>query len=154
MSRATSPSTWGQRRLPGTDRKVVVGGHTWPAVEVTTGNPHAVVFVEDLADAGDLQFTPVVEPPFPDGVNVEFVVRRGHRHVAMRVHERGVGETRSCGTGACAVMVASARADGAGRGATYVVDVPGGRLSVTERADGHVELTGPAVLVATGQVDL
>ena len=121
----------------------------------TTGNPHAVVFVEDLADAGDLQFTPVVEPPFPDGVNVEFVVRRGDRHVAMRVHERGVGETRSCGTGACAVMVACAqRGRRSAAASTYVVDVPGGRLSVTERADGHVELTGPAVLVAAGQVDL
>ena len=144
----------GPATLPGTDRKVIVGAHTWSAVEVTTGNPHAVVFVDDLADAGELQVTPLVEPPFPDGVNVEFVVRRGERHVAMRVHERGVGETRSCGTGACAVMVASARADGADPGVTYVVDVPGGRLSVTERADGHVELTGPAVLVATGQVDL
>ena len=144
----------GPATLPGTDRKVIVGAHTWSAVEVTTGNPHAVVFVEDLADAGELQVTPLVEPPFPDGVNVEFVVRRGDRHVAIRVHERGVGETRSCGTGACAVMVASARADGAEPGVTYVVDVPGGRLSVTERADGHVELTGPAVLVATGQVDL
>ena len=53
------------------------------------------------------------------------------QHVAMRVHERGSGETRSCGTGACAVMVASALADGDGPGSTYVVDVPGGRLEVT-----------------------
>jgi diaminopimelate epimerase len=51
-------------------------------------------------------------------------------------------------------MVASARADGAGPGSTYLVDVPGGRLSVTERPDGHLELTGPAVLVARGEVDL
>jgi diaminopimelate epimerase len=119
------------------------------------GNPHAVAFVDSLDHAGTLVDPPTHDPArYPDGVNVEFVVRRGDRHVAMRVHERGVGETRSCGTGACAVMVASARADGAGPASTYVVDVPGGRLSVTERADGHVELTGPAVLVASGTVDL
>jgi diaminopimelate epimerase len=144
----------GWARLPGTDRKVVVGDRSWPAVEVATGNPHAVVFVDELADAGELRTPPAVEPAFPDGVNVEFVVRRGDRHVAMRVHERGVGETRSCGTGACAAMVASARADGAEPGSTYLVDVPGGRLSVTEGPDGHLELTGPAVLVARGEVDL
>jgi diaminopimelate epimerase len=101
----------------------------------------------------------VTEPAFANGVNVEFVTGRGPRHVAMRVHERGVGETRSCGTGACAVMVAAARRDGVaasgdGAGATtYVVDVPGGRLTVTERLDGHVELSGPAVLVGEGTVD-
>ena len=104
------------------------------------------MFVDDLGDAGELRSAPVVEPPYPDGVNVEFVVRRGDRHVAMRVHERGVGETRSCGTGACAVMAASAQRDGIEGPSSYVVDVPGGRLTVTARADGHVELTGPAVL--------
>ena len=144
----------GPATLPGTDRKVVVGDRTWPAVEVATGNPHAVVFVDDLAEAGDLRDAPVVEPPFPDGVNVEFAVRVGDQHLAMRVHERGVGETRSCGTGACAVMVAGARRDGVTGPSTYVVDVPGGRLTVTERADGHVELAGPAVLVAEGDLRL
>ena len=144
----------GPARLPGTDRKVRVGDHAWAAVEVDMGNPHAVAFVDDLADAGDLRDLPVVEPVFPNGVNVEFVVRRGDQHVAMRVHERGVGETRSCGTGACAVMVASARRDGLAGPSTYVVDVPGGRLTVTERADGHVELSGPAVLVAEGELHL
>ena len=144
----------GPARLPGTERKVLVGDHAWPAVEVDMGNPHAVAFVDDLADAGDLRSAPLVEPAFPHGVNVEFVVRRGDQHVAMRVHERGVGETRSCGTGACAVMVASARRDGMAGPSTYVVDVPGGRLTVTERADGHVELAGPAVLVADGELHL
>jgi diaminopimelate epimerase len=148
----------GPARLPGTDRKVSVGPRSWPAVEVDMGNPHAVVFVDDLADAGPLDVPPVTEPAFPDGVNVEFAVGRGPRHVSMRVHERGVGETRSCGTGACAVMVAAARRDGRTPGdagedlLAYVVDVPGGRLTVAERRDGHVELTGPAVLVARGEL--
>lgn len=91
-------------------------------------------------------------------MNVEFVVDRGPRHVAMRVHERGVGETRSCGTGACAVAVAAARRDGldpavTGSPVTYAVDLPGGRLVITERADGEIEMTGPAVIVAEGEID-
>ena len=91
---------------------VSVGERTWPARHVDMGNPHAVAFVSSLDDAGPLLEPPTHDPAiYPDGVNVEFVVRRGDRHVAMRVHERGSGETRSCGTGACAVMVAAAVAD-------------------------------------------
>jgi diaminopimelate epimerase len=148
----------GRATLPGTARTVRVGSASWPAVEVDVGNPHAVVFVGDLSEAGDLRTAPEVGPPFPDGVNVEFAVRRAPRHLAMRVHERGVGETRSCGTGACAVMLAAAAQDTGAAGAeqgeprAYVVDVPGGRLTVHHRTDGHVELTGPAVLVAEGTV--
>jgi diaminopimelate epimerase len=140
---------------------VEVAGRVRPATDVDMGNPHAVVFVDDLADPGTLSTAPTVSPEgaYPDGVNVEFVVRRGPRHVAMRVHERGSGETRSCGTGACAVMVAAARADGvdpgtSGESAAYTVDLPGGRLVITERVDGHIEMTGPAVVVAEGEVDL
>ena len=142
----------GPVRLTGTARTVTVGERTWPATEVDVGNPHVVVFVDDLADAGDLRAAPLVEPALPAGVNVEFVARRGPEHVAMRVHERGVGETRSCGTGACAVMAAASTADSGGLVASYVVDVPGGRLTVTGRPDGHLELTGPAVLVAGGEL--
>ena len=141
------------------ETKVAVAQRSWPALHVSMGNPHAVAFVDDLRDAGALR-----EPPehdageYPAGVNVEFVVHRGERHVAMRVHERGSGETRSCGTGACAVMVAAALADGVDpaspSGTTYQVDVPGGRLQVTCTAERRVVLTGPAVLVASGIVDL
>ena len=132
--------------------EVGVGERTWVATHVDMGNPHAVAFVESLDDAGPLDRSPVFDPGiYPDGVNVEFAVRRGERHVAMRVHERGSGETRSCGTGACAVMVASALADGLGPGTTYRVDVPGGELTLTWTAENRVLLTGPAVLVATGQ---
>ena len=133
------------------ETKVAVAERTWPASNIGMGNPHAVAFVESLDDAGALLESPLFDQGvYPDGVNVEFVVRRGERHVAMRVHERGSGETRSCGTGACAVMLASALADGAGRGTTYRVDVPGGRLDVTWTEDDRVLLTGPAVLVAEG----
>jgi diaminopimelate epimerase len=140
------------------ETKVGVGAHTWPAQHLSMGNPHAVAFVESLDAGGPVG--PLLDAPdhdasvYPDGVNVEFVVAVGERHVAMRVHERGVGETRSCGTGAGAVGVAAMVTDGAGRGSTYVVDVPGGRLRVTWTEAGRVLLTGPAVVVASGTTDL
>ncbi|MEU8137303.1 diaminopimelate epimerase [Streptodolium elevatio] len=148
----------GSARFPGPDGIEVTlpDGTVRPAVNVNMGNPHAVVFVDHLDDAGTLYTAPPVTPAsaYPEGMNIEFVVDRAPGHVAMRVHERGSGETRSCGTGACAVMVATARRDGAELPATYTVDVPGGRLVITEFADGRVEMTGPAVIVAEGEVDL
>ncbi|GGV85765.1 diaminopimelate epimerase [Streptomyces griseoloalbus] len=150
----------GKALLPEGDVTVSVGERGWPARNVNMGNPHAVAFVDDLAHAGDLRTPPPFSPAaaYPDGVNVEFVVDRGPRHVALRVHERGAGETRSCGTGACAVAVATARRDGADPGvtgtpATYTVDVPGGTLVITERPDGEIEMTGPAVIVAEGVIE-
>ncbi|MFD3922154.1 diaminopimelate epimerase [Streptomyces sp. NPDC058595] len=150
----------GRAALPEGDVSVVVGERGWPARNVNMGNPHAVAFVDDLDHAGNLFTAPPVSPAsaYPDGVNVEFVVGRGPRHVAMRVHERGSGETRSCGTGACAVAVAAARRDGidpavTGEPVTYTVDLPGGRLVITERPDGEIEMTGPAVIVAEGMLD-
>ncbi|MCH0540929.1 diaminopimelate epimerase [Streptomyces sp. MUM 203J] len=150
----------GRAVLPADGVTVTVDGRSWPARNVNMGNPHAVAFVEDLAHAGDLLTEPPYAPAsvYPDGVNVEFVADRGPRHVAMRVHERGAAETRSCGTGACAVAVATARRDGAdpaetGTPVTYTVDVPGGTLVITEHPDGEIEMTGPAVIVAEGTVD-
>ncbi|MFE2404258.1 diaminopimelate epimerase, partial [Streptomyces rubiginosohelvolus] len=98
----------GQALLPDAGVTVSVDGRSWPARNVNMGNPHAVAFVDDLDHAGDLFTAPPFTPEavYPEGVNVEFVVDRGPRHVGMRVHERGSGETRSCGTGACAVAVA------------------------------------------------
>jgi diaminopimelate epimerase len=137
------------------DTEVRVGDHAWPALHVSMGNPHAVAFVDDLDDAGPLAAEPGFDHAlYPDGVNVEFVVRRGARHVGMRVHERGSGETWSCGTGACAVMVASALADGSPRDTAYTVDLPGGTLEITWTGDDRVLMTGPAVLTAVGETDL
>ncbi|MCW2780241.1 MAG: diaminopimelate epimerase [Marmoricola sp.] len=137
------------------ETKVSVADRSWAATNIDMGNPHAVAFVDDLADAGSLFEAPGHdESAYPNGVNVEFVSRVADRHVAMRVHERGSGETRSCGTGACAVMVAAALADKADRCTSYDVDVPGGRLQIVWTDDDRILMTGPAVLVAEGVTDL
>ncbi len=122
---------------------------------VTIPNPHVVVQVEDEDELAGLDLTtaPRVDPALPHGQNVEFVLRRGTRHLAMRVHERGSGETRSCGTGICAAVAAVATAEGLGADAVqWRVDVPGGRCTVAWTADG-IELTGPAVIVADLELD-
>ncbi len=140
------------------DRPVATAASTppRPGIALEIPNPHVIVQLDSVAEleALDLSRPPVVEPALPHGQNVEYVVRRGPRHLQMRVHERGVGETRSCGTGICAVAVAAAQADGVGAdGLGWRVDVPGGTCEVVWRRDGEVELTGPAVLVAEIEVD-
>ena len=127
-----------------------------PGTAISFGNPHVVVELADVDElaALDLSRPPTVRPPLRDGQNVEYVVRRGPRALALRVHERGVGETRSCGTGVCAAVVAAvAWSGGDGLDDPWMVDVPGGRLSVTWLSAGPVLLSGPAVLVARGEVD-
>ncbi|QDP97163.1 diaminopimelate epimerase [Microlunatus elymi] len=136
---------------------VTVGGLTAEVVAfpVQVGNPHAVAFVDDLEEL-ELWHAPrwTHQDRFPDGVNVEFVRRLGPHHVSMRVFERGSGETRSCGTGTVAVAAAAAVAAGQPqRPLTYRVDVPGGSVEV-ELRDRQSFLTGPAVIVAVGQLDL
>jgi diaminopimelate epimerase len=112
------------------------------------GNPHVVFFVPSVDDAPVLTEGPRIEAETPGGTNVEYAAVSARDAVAMRVWERGVGETRSCGTGACAVAVAASLADLVERRVT--VTVPGGDLRV-EWADDTVYLTGPAELVAEGE---
>jgi diaminopimelate epimerase len=132
-----------------------------PGLAVGVGNPHVVVALadEDELDAIDLSEAPQVTPAPPDGANVEFVVpeeplvAEGVGRIRMRVHERGSGETLSCGTGAAAAALATR--DWAGEGAPDVwrVEVPGGVVGVRV-ADGHVYLSGPAELVYDGALEL
>ncbi|WP_010524810.1 diaminopimelate epimerase [Nesterenkonia sp. F] len=146
------------------DSLVVADGLTdpRPALSISMGNPHTVVALseERALDALGLGTAPTVDPRPPHGTNVEFVVpddplvSAGEGRVRMRVHERGVGETMSCGTGACAAA-AAVRVWAAGDGvASWVVAVPGGEVRVRflAREDGaeDVELSGPAELVFTG----
>ncbi len=136
----------------------VEGFEPLSAVSVDLGNPHTVAALPPVIDLGELDLTrqPAVNPAPPQGTNVEFVRPLGPGHLAMRVHERGMGETRSCGTGACAAALATSLwATGAVEpGESWTVDVPGGRLRVTPLADQGVELAGPAALVADGTLRL
>ena len=138
------------------DVNVSVEAHEYPASKIDVGNPHAVVFVESLADAGGLLSAPEVSPlsAFPDGVNVEFVKIDGEREVSMRVFERGVGETRSCGTGTCAVALATAERFGLVGPSSWTVNVLGGKITVDLDANNNAVMTGPAVIVAELVVDL
>jgi diaminopimelate epimerase len=135
------------------------GPLTFPGMAVDCGNPHLVCGVHDGVElpALDLTAAPLVDQAmFPAGVNVEFVVGAppvpgADLHVAMRVHERGSGETLSCGTGALAVGAVALREAGLATG-RVAVDVRGGRLTVTHDDAGRWWLAGPAVLVAHGEV--
>jgi diaminopimelate epimerase len=133
---------------------VEVADRRYTGNALSMGNPHVVVPVSDLADAGELRYPPVVQPadPFPTGVNVEFVLGRGPGRIAMRVFERGVGETRACGTGACAAAVAAAQWWG-GDELDYQVEVPGGVVRVRRSPSGSILLSGPTAFVASGVVD-
>ncbi|OFI36687.1 diaminopimelate epimerase [Arthrobacter sp. SW1] len=135
-----------------------------PALSVSMGNPHTVVALAELSEleATELYKAPQVDPVPPHGTNVEFVVpaeplvHDGTGTITMRVHERGVGETQSCGTGACAAAVAIRHWAGEGAPDSWNVNVPGGvvRVRFFPGAGGreHVELSGPAVIVATGSL--
>ena len=133
--------------------EVVVGSLRAQGRALEIPNPHVVVTLASLDELAELDLTrpPSVEPALPQGQNVEFVVRTGPRALQMRVHERGVGETRSCGTGICAAVVAAA--DGTESHGRWRVDVPGGTCWVAWLPDGDVELCGPAVLVADLELD-
>jgi len=134
-----------------------------PALGVDVGNPHHVValaHVDELA-ALDLTVPPVVHPLPPHGSNVEFVVTLGGEvrdgadrgRIRMRVHERGSGETMSCGTGACAAALAVRQWAGPDAPNVWDVEVPGGLVTVRITPDRTI-LEGPAVLVGDGEVTL
>src|SRR5438477_528710 len=120
--------------------RAVVAGRTRQRLRMSVGNPHLACLVDEPLAGLDLSRAPDLDPAeFPEGANVELVRVTGPRSVAMRVYERGSGETRSCGTGAVAAAAAAAEAAGAGEG-TWEVRVPGGDLTVTLEA-GRAWLT-------------
>jgi len=136
-----------------------------PGLGINVGNPHVVVALasDSELDAADLTFIPILEPALEEGANVEFVVpaepmvRDGVGYIRMRVHERGSGETLSCGTGAAAAALAVRHWAGAGAPNQWRVEVPGGVLGVRmfPTQDGeHVSLSGPADLVYSGELSV
>jgi len=134
-----------------------------PGLGINVGNPHIVVALasDDELDGADLTYIPVIEPEPADGANVEFVVAAdplvhdGVGRIRMRVHERGSGETLSCGTGAVAAALATRYWAGEGAPNQWRVDVTGGTVAVrmfpTEDGE-HVSLSGPAELVFEGDL--
>jgi diaminopimelate epimerase len=132
--------------------QAVVGGEICRGVRVSVGNPHLACLVDGPLAGYDLTRPPELDPAvFPAGGNLELVRVTGPGAVQMRVYERGSGETRSCGTGAVAAAAAAAHAAGQD-GGSWQVSVPGGQLGV-ELAAGRSWLTGPAVIVAEGELD-
>lgn len=134
-----------------------VDGRDLAGIAVDVGNPHIACVVPGLTEQ-DLAALDVASPPtfdhglFPHGTNVEILTPLADGAVHMRVHERGSGETRSCGTGTVAAAVAALRAAGRETGAVDV-HIPGGTVTVTVEADGAV-LRGPSRIVASGTVRL
>ncbi len=142
----------------GIDALVHLDGHQPSlAVSLDLGNPHTVVALPraSTSTGSTSAVLPWSTPPRRRrGPTSRFVRPHGLGHLSMRVHERGVGETRSCGTGACAAALATRFWAGEGAPDVWTVDVPGGRLRVTALPGHEVELAGPAVLVADGVTTL
>ena len=123
-------------------------------IPISMGNPHAILFVPDVSGIPIGTVGPLIEkhPYFPDRTNVEFVQVISPDMIRMRVWERGSGETMACGTGACASAAACALAGQTGHNVD--VRLNGGTLHIRWREDGHIEMTGPATEVFTGDIAL
>lgn len=127
-----------------------VNGWTWYGTGVSMGNPHFVIFVDNLAQIALEDWSPRIErhPMFPHKTNVEFVQRINAGKIRMRVWERGCGITMACGTGSCASVVAGVLTQRTDRDVTVILD--GGELMISYKENGIVTMTGPAVEVFSG----
>ena len=147
------PVRWQDKNM--VDEPIAIAGRLYPLTCLSMGNPHAVVFQDEI-DTLDLpRLGPAFEHHalFPDRVNTEFVQIVDRRRLRMRVWERGAGETLACGTGACAALVASVLTGRSERQAT--VCLKGGELSIAwQKQSGDVLMTGPAAFVFDGWIDL
>ena len=137
-------------------RPVFLAGEKREISCVSMGNPHVVIFVEDVNRIPLEQVGPQIETDslFPERVNVSFAQIVDKNDIVMRVWERGIGETAACGTGACAVAVAAVENGFCTRGADIDVRLPGGTLVVRYQEDGKVWLTGDANTDFTGTIEI
>ena len=131
--------------------KLKIQNNEFDITEVSMGNPHAVIFVDELASIDLGEVGPLIEndPHFPNRTNVEFVKVINDKEIEVLVWERGAGETLACGTGACAAVVAANLAGKIGRRA--IVKLPGGNLDIEWTEDNHVLMRGPAEKVFEGK---
>ncbi len=142
-------------KLPGernVDVPLEIGGKTMKVTCVSMGNPHAVVFVEDVGSVLLEQWGPELEnhPSFPNRINVHFVQVHDKTEVTVRTWERGSGVTLACGTGASAVCVAGVLTGRTDR--AIIGHLPGGDLNLHwQERDNHVKMTGPASEVFSGE---
>ncbi len=145
----------GQVSLVPGEISVLANSNNFLGLNINMGNPHAVVFVDDLDLVGDLSQAPTVTPAdeYPEGVNTEFVKFLEGNKIQMRVHERGVGETQSCGTGTCAVALAATIKKGKSLPIKWEINPPGGRLIVEIDGHSNATLTGPAELIKEVELD-
>jgi diaminopimelate epimerase len=137
------------------DGPLVVEGETLRVSSVSMGNPHAVIYVDDVDGAPVERWGRIIErhPAFPNRVNVEFVRVAGRDRIAQRTWERGAGETLACGSGACAVAVVSMLRGVVDRAVR--IELRGGVLEIAWPSDdAHVEMTGPAAEVFTGVIEI
>lgn len=133
-----------------------IEGETVSVIPVSVGNPHAVIFVDDIEKALLYTLGPKIEhhKEFKDGVNVEFVEVISPDKLRMRVWERGSGVTLACGTGACAAVSAAISAKKSNYGETVSVLLDGGTLKIEISPDNTVEMTGPAEFVYEGETEI
>ena len=134
---------------------LTVNGHTFRANFISMGNPHLVIFANDVNRIDLETLGPLLEHHslFPQKTNVEFAEQTSHQSIRMRVWERGSGITQACGTGACATAVAACLVNQCDRKVEVIMD--GGTLSIEWNAtDNHVYMTGPAVQVFEGEIEI
>lgn len=133
------------------DQKLMANSLEFAFSAVSMGNPHCVIFVDDLEMLPFESLGPIIEKHtlFPKKTNVEFVRVDNLQEITVKVWERGAGPTLACGTGACASVVAAVLAGKTERNVT--VHLPGGDLKIAWNTDNHIAMTGPAVYVFQGK---
>ncbi|PHV61149.1 diaminopimelate epimerase [Cyanobacterium aponinum] len=147
------PTTLGKTGEKVVNESLIVGDRTYHVSCVSMGNPHCLVFVEDVEQINLNEIGSKFEnhPVFPQKTNTEFIQIISHNYLKMKVWERGAGITLACGTGACATVVAGVLNERCDRIST--VELPGGCLEIEwSEKDNHVYMTGPATKVFSGQI--
>jgi diaminopimelate epimerase len=155
LKKADLPLIGGKREVEDClDETIVIDGQSIPFVGVSMGNPHVVIFVEDVEQAPVSHLGPKIEKHdwFPEGTNVEFIQVRDRGEIDFRVWERGSGMTYACGTGACAAVVAAVLKGYVSRGEAVTVHLLGGDLVIEWKHDGHVWMQGPAEYICKGEL--